>query len=199
MGQTKPITITMLAFRRMDTFSGEMRVVSGSRTRRGVRRHGRRASCKSPEELAGTDAACGAAAGESAHTSAAHAASCTTDAELAKSKAEDAERTPKKKSEKGNEEKSQDKSGSTKKGGGGDDGPGIESLWEERAQLDGGDPLPEDAVGFVDAVNDHIDMVRTTELLLRGRDEKSSKSLLELLLEMKYGKEARALRAQVMV
>ena len=53
--------------------------------------------------------------------------------------------------------------------------------------VDGGNSLPTDRPGFVDAVNAHIDMVRATELSLRGRDEKSTKSLLELLLEMKYG------------
>ncbi len=185
MGWAKPVTITLVAFRRMDTFSGELRVVSGSRTRMGVRGHGKRASCNSLGRWAGTDAVCGTAAGESAHTSAAHAASCDTDAELAKPKAEDAERTPETKDEKPKPSKS------ATSGGSGGDGP-VPSLWEERAQLDGGDELPGDGEGFVDAVNDHIDLVRTTELLLRGNDEKSSKSLLEILLEMKYGKDSRA-------
>ncbi len=72
----------------------------------------------------------------------------------------------------------------------------MESLWDERAQLDGGVPLPEDGVGFVDAVNVNIDLIRLTELLLRGTDEKSSKSLLERLLEMRYGKNARGTAAE---
>jgi len=67
----------------------------------------------------------------------------------------------------------------------------VESLWDERAQLDGGVPLPEDGVGFVDAVNVNIDLIRLTELLLRGTEERSSKSLLERLLEMRYGKNVR--------
>ena len=46
-------------------------------------------------------------------------------------------------------------------------------------------------MGFVDAVNVNIDLIRLTEILLRGTDEKSSKSLLERLLEMGYGKNAR--------
>jgi hypothetical protein len=62
-----------------------------------------------------------------------------------------------------------------------------EALAEERFYLDGGDALPIDRPGFVDAVNARIDLVRATELTLRGQDEKSTKSLLELLLEMKYG------------
>ena len=43
----------------------------------------------------------------------------------------------------------------------------------------------------MDAVNKHIDLVRLTELSLRGADERSSKSLLEQLLEMRYGKNSR--------
>jgi hypothetical protein len=64
-------------------------------------------------------------------------------------------------------------------------------LWDERAHLDGGGELPADGPGFVDAVNEYVDLVRLTDSLLRERDEKSSKSLLEKLLEMKYGKGAK--------
>ncbi|HYW65430.1 MAG TPA: hypothetical protein VFB10_01890 [Candidatus Dormibacteraeota bacterium] len=172
-------TVTMKEFRGMNTCSGEMRVIGGSRARRGVHRQNHRASCNSLTELAGSDAGRGSTAGGSAHTSAAHAAGHKTDADPAKTKVKKRRRTPHKK------EKS-----STKKGSGGGDAP-VESLWDERAQLDGGVPLPEDGVGFVDAVNVNIDLIRLTELLLRGTDEKSSKSLLERLLEMRYGKNAR--------
>lgn len=178
MGQ--PQTITMRAFRGTDTFSGTVRVEGGSRTRRGVRRQSRRASCNLLTELAGSDAGRGLTAGGSAHTSAAHAADHKTDADPAKTKVKQAKRTPdKKKASKSNR----------KKGGGGD-GP-VESLWNERATLDGGVPHPEEGIGFVEAVNVNIDLIRLTELLLRGTDEKSSKSLLERLLEMRYGKNAR--------
>ncbi len=172
-------TITMTAFRRMGTFSGEVRVIGGSRTRRGVRRQNHRASCNSLGDLAGSDAGSGLTAGGSAHTTAAHAADHRPAADSAKTKVKKRRRTPDKK------EKS-----STKKGSGGGDAP-VKSLWDERAELDGGVPLPEDGVGFVDAVNVNIDLIRLTELLLRGTDEKSSKSLLERLLEMRYGKNAR--------
>jgi len=177
MGQ--PQTITIRAFRGMDTFSGEMRVIGGSRTRRGVRRQNHRASCNSLRDLAGSDAGRGLTAGGSAHTSAAHAAGHKTDAGSAKTNVKKRRRTPDKKVK-----------SSTKKGSGGGDAP-VESLWDEKAQLDGGVPLPEDGIGFVDAVNVNIDLIRLTELLLRGTDEKSSKSLLERLLEMRYGKNAR--------
>lgn len=192
MARTRAVTVTFSGFRRMDSLSGHMRVGGESRTRRGARRHTRRASCNSPENTAGTDAACGVAAGGSAHTSAAHAASCATDSDLALATAEDAGRAPtirsKSKARKSPSQKGDKHAPKTDDGG---DGP-AESLWLERSQMDGGDPLPQDGVGFVDAVNDHIDLVRVTELLLRGFDEKSSKNLLELLLEMKYGKHARA-------
>ena len=183
MGQ--PQTITMRAFRGTDTFSGSVRVQGGSRTRRGVRRQNRPASCNSLTVLAGSDAGRGLTAGGSAPTSAAHAAAHKTDADPAKTKVKKARRTPDK-------EKA---SKSKPKESGGGDAP-VESLWNERATLDGGVPLPEDGVGFVDAVNVNIDLIRLTELLLRGTDEKSSKSLLERLLEMRYGKNARASAAE---
>ncbi len=180
-------TVTMRAFRGMDTFSGEMRVIGGSRARRGVRRQNHRASCNLPTELAGSDAGRGLTAGGSAHTSAAHAADHKTDADSAKTKVKKGKRTPDKKKK---------RKSSTKMGTGGGDRL-VESLWDERAELDGGVPLPEDGVGYVDAVNVNIDLIRLTELLLRGTDEKSSKSLLERLLEMRYGKNARAVERQV--
>ena len=206
MGQALPRTITMADFRSMDSLSGEVHVVGGSRRHRGVRRQGRRASCKSPEVLAGADAACGAAAGGSAQPSKARAASRETDAEPAKPKAGKAERAPKKKKGKTTEKKSgggapkegKDKGVSKKKEekkaqtGDGDKPRPIESLWDERVHLDGGEDLPADGGGFVDAVNEYVDLVRLTDSLLRERDEKSSKSLLEKLLEMKYGKGTKA-------
>jgi len=178
MGQAQ--TITMRDFRRTQRFSGNVRVEGGSRTRRGVRRQNRPASCKSPTEPAGSDAARGLTAGGSAPTSAARAADHKKNADSAGTKAKKHRGTP--------DKKKASKRKQTKSGGG--DGP-IESLWNERATLDGGVPLPEDGIGFVDAVNVNIDLIRLTELLLRGRDEKSSKSLLERLLEMRYGKNAR--------
>lgn len=185
MAATKPRTMTLMAFRRTDQFSGALRVVPGSRTRKGVRRHSGRASCNSLKGLAGTDAPGGTAAGESAHTSAAHAADCSTDADLAGSIAENDVRTPTKK-----RPKSKGKHAAAKTGGGGEVGP-VEALWEEKAELDGGEILPEDGIGFVEAVNEHINLVKLTELLLRGADEKSCKSLLGQLLDIRYGKNAR--------
>ena len=185
MAEERARLMTMAEFRKTESFSGEVRVRPGSRTRRGVRRQERRASCNSLEEQAGTVATSGANAGESAHTSAAHAANRTTDTELAGSKTKNAERTPMK-------TKSKENTTIAPTPGGGNGGGPVEALWEERSMLDGGDPLPEDGSGFVDAVNDHISLVRTTELLLRARDEKTTKSLLELLVLLKYGKGTRS-------
>ena len=180
MGQ--PQTITMRAFRGMDSLSGNLRVEGGSRQRKGVRRLTGRASCNSPEELAGSDAESGLTAGGDAHTSAALTAGHKTDADPAKTKAKEAGGTPKK----------EEKKAITGAGGGDDI---LESLWNERATLPGGEELPLDGMAFADAVNKRIDIVRLTELLLRGRDERSSKSALEQLLEMKYGKNARVAEA----
>jgi hypothetical protein len=162
-------------------------IEGGSRTRRGVPRLNRRARCISPDKRAGSDAGSGTTAGGDASPSDAAAAVHKTDADSAKPKAKKAGGTPNKK-----ETKSK-RNSKPKKGGG---APPLESLWDERAQLDGGVPLPEDGIGFVDAVNVNIDLIRLTELLLRGTDEKSSKSLLERLLEMRYGKNARMLMSE---
>ena len=195
MAQAKAETVTLSKFRSLDSLSGHMRVEGGSRTRRGERRTNRRASRKSQKEIAGTDAANATAAGESAHTSAAHAASLEADAALANSQAGKAGASPTPKMEK--QEKPVSVAPAKSGGGGASDGELIESLWEERSMLDGGEELPTDGAGFVDAVNDHIDLVRTTELLLRGNDEKSSKNLLEMLLEMKYGQNQRSAAAKL--
>ncbi len=81
MAVARARTISIREFQGTEVFSGEMRVTPGSKTRKGVHRQHRQASCKSLVGLAGTDAGCEAAAGESAHTSAARAASRDTDAE----------------------------------------------------------------------------------------------------------------------
>lgn len=176
-------SLSIQEFRTKNDFSGEVRVGPRKMTRsRGVQGQHKQAGGHSPVALAGTDAACEPASGDSAHTSAARAASRNTDTDLAKPLAKDAASTPHKKSKKGK---------STGKGGGDGENP-LLSLWQERWQLDGGEELPSDAERFVDEVNSYMGLVRTTELLLRGNDEKSTKSLLEMLLEMKYGKNIRA-------
>lgn len=198
-------TMTFEEFRGKGLHSGIERVVSGSQSRRGARRPGR-ASCNSLEAPAETDAARFAAADESAPTSAAHAARCEADAVLADSMAQEAVRAPQNKeltvkqrkskslddhtgtSEIALQEISPTPSASTGSGSGGEPPKDLgKALCEEKYFLDGGDPLPNDRSSFVDAVNAHIDLVRATELMLRGQDEKSTKSLLELILEMKYG------------
>ena len=223
-------TVTLKSFRGMDSLSGEVRVVGGSRRRRGVRRTAPQASCQpaqagnSQAVLAGADVACGAAAGGSAPPSAAHAANCGTHAAPAKPNAEQvrrasgirftfvdepcagepaagnvpaaAKKVGKGAHDKGIEESKQASGQNaskapSKSGGGGNGGGPIESLWDERSGLNGGAILPDDGIDFVEKVNEHIDLVRLTELMLRGLDEKSSKSLLGQLLDLRYGKNAR--------
>jgi hypothetical protein len=241
MAEAHVRTLTLKDFRRMDSLSGEMRVVGGSRHRRGVRRSRRQASDDSQTVLAGTDAACFEAGGESAQTSCGTRRESETDAELARPLAEKTERAPeiskdpapggmtemtkkepsllrisfapeeldpaaeskrdeaaetkrqekKQAKETAKRPKTRKKKPTTAKGSGGDEGKPIESLWDERASLNGGEVLPEDGIGFVEKVNEHIDLVRFTELMLRGTDEKSGKSLLGQLLDLRYGKNAR--------
>jgi hypothetical protein len=210
-------TITPKQFRGTTLFSGEVRVIVGSRTRRGARWQRGQASCNSPE-LAGADAASFADAGGSANTSTAHAADPETGAGLAKPAAELAERAPKQKKQKqtvnpadkakaeAQEEKKlraeENAKGITKSdgsgAGSGSDGKGggkkgdyIPSIWEERACLDGGTNLPDSLADFVDKVNENIDVVRVVELLLRSPDDKAARGLAEKLIEAKYGKAAR--------
>ena len=54
------------------------------------------------------------------------------------------------------------------------------------------DYLPADGPGFVEAVHRQVDLVSISEKLLRSEDEKLRQKVLEQLLEMAYGKEARA-------
>jgi hypothetical protein len=210
-------TITPKQFRQTTLFSGEVRVIAGSRTRRGARWQRGQASCNSPE-LAGADAASFADAGGSANTSTAHAANPETGAGLAKPAAEVAERAPKQKKQTVNpadkakaeaheEKKKQEeqkakasesgggngKGGNGNGGGKGDDDDDDEppSVWEERACLNGGRNLPDSLANFVDRVNERISVVRVVELLLRSPDDKAARGLVEKLLEARYGKAAR--------
>jgi hypothetical protein len=211
-------TIPIRDFRKTDVFSGEVRVIAGSRTRRGARWQRGQASCNSPE-LAEPEAASFVDADGSATSTKAHAANLETGAGLAKPEAEVAERAPKEKKQKqrvnpadkakaeAREEKKKqeekkakgsggksggDGNGGSGKGGGkGDDDDEIPSVWEERACLNGGRHLPDSLPDFVDKVNERISVVRVVELLLRSPDDKAARGLAEKLLEAKYGKAAR--------
>ena len=196
MPATKATWITVLMFRSQDLFSGAVHVSYRSKPRGEARQHGR-ASCNSLEHHAETVDACLAGDGESAPDSAAHAAICEADAVLADSKADEAARASQSKKSKTNPESDlvlRDDANSTSPAaapGSGGEPPEdlVEALWKERYLLgvhgvNKSRPVSGEGVASIDA---HIDMVRATELSLRGRDEKSTKSLLELLLEMKYG------------
>jgi hypothetical protein len=54
------------------------------------------------------------------------------------------------------------------------------------------DYLPQHGQGFVEAVHRMVDLVSISEQLLRSDDEKLRHKFLEQLLDMAYGKDARA-------
>ncbi|MHB8503695.1 MAG: hypothetical protein ACYDCG_00320 [Candidatus Acidiferrales bacterium] len=52
----------------------------------------------------------------------------------------------------------------------------------------GSEPLPEDGVGFVDAMHAHVDLYLACARLVKSGDEKIAQRMVERLLEMSYGK-----------
>jgi hypothetical protein len=157
-------TVTMKIFRGMDQFSGNLRVISGSRRRRGVRPPNRQAIDRSPENQAASDDGSGKTSGLTADSAAGNTGR-KPDAEVAKNKAKEAKRTP------------------DTEGGGFDT-----TLWEQKLELGGGAKLPVDGAQFVEAVNRETDLVKMTGRTLKSKDDRVTRGLLELLLEMRYGK-----------
>ncbi len=49
-------------------------------------------------------------------------------------------------------------------------------------------PLPEDGLGFVDAIHAHVDLYLACARLVNAKDPKISQRMVERLLEMSYGK-----------
>jgi hypothetical protein len=165
---------------------------------------------------AGSDATGATAASESAQPSGAHAASRESDAAPAKPQAEDAARTPENQlgaegratsvenpyPEESVEQRDQKPSQEVperlhpvkrkrlQERGAAASGPGG-TLLDACAEIEGGEVLPEDGIGFVEKLNESLDLVSFTEQLLRRSDEKCSKNLLAQLLALRYGKNAR--------
>lgn len=52
----------------------------------------------------------------------------------------------------------------------------------------GSEPLPEDGLGFVDAIHEHVDLYLACARLVKAKDMKISQRMVERLLEMSYGK-----------
>jgi hypothetical protein len=182
----------MRTFRGMDSLSGNLRVEGGSRQRKGVRRLTGRASCNSPEELAGSDAESGLTAGGDAHTSAALTAGHKTDADPAKTTAKEAGGTPKK-----------DEAGKVPPiyGGGLPEGrkPG-EKQWTPRLTLVEGEmqeieTLPRDGREFAEAVNREIYLVGVVKSLLTDDDARVKHRMCEQLVDIAYGKNAKVAEA----
>jgi hypothetical protein len=52
----------------------------------------------------------------------------------------------------------------------------------------GSEPLPEDGLGFVDAIHEHVDLYLACARLVKSKDPKISQRMVERLLEMSYGR-----------
>lgn len=52
----------------------------------------------------------------------------------------------------------------------------------------GSQPLPEDGLGFVDVIHEHVDLYLACARLVKAKDPKISQRMVERLLEMSYGK-----------
>jgi hypothetical protein len=61
----------------------------------------------------------------------------------------------------------------------------------------GSEPLPEDGLGFVDAIHEHVDLYLACARLVKSTDPKISQRMVERLLEMSYGKSPAAPEEQV--
>jgi hypothetical protein len=156
-------TVTMKVFRTMDRLSGDLRVISGSRRRRGVRPPNHQAIDRSPECQAASDDRSGRTLGLAADSAAGSTGRKKPSADVAKDEAKEAERTP--------------TPGST---------GGPPSLWDQRAELGTGTKLPQDGWAFLKALNERIDVVALYELMLRSPDEKLAGRLVEQALKMGY-------------
>jgi hypothetical protein len=74
------------------------------------------------------------------------------------------------------------------------DSKGAESTADNDSEEDlvnippGSEPLPEDGLGFVDAIHEHVDLYLACARLVKAKDIKISQRMVERLLEMSYGK-----------
>jgi hypothetical protein len=151
-----------------DPLSGELCVVGGSPRHRGARKSHHRAKSSSLKPTAGFDDGSGPTAGGSAHNSAAHAAGCEPCADSAGGKGNGTKRAP----EKGVEQ-------------------WVPLLEFPENELRLVEPLPLDALRFVKAVNEEVQMVGIAKGLLTTGDIKVTQRVFEQLMEMAYGKNAR--------
>lgn len=204
---TSPHLVSMKFFRTMDPLSGNLRVVGGSPRRRRVHPAPPPATHSSPHCPAGSVAARDPLADSSAHSAADNAtrelnadpaglgrfrAGCTPPSSRSHS------------SGKGTRSRSRSTSNttpvSTSSSGGGPLDPlspheaaeaFSESLVDRRLTVGPGDSLPLEGPGLVDAINARVDLVEVIQLLIRRADEKLVQRILEQLLDLKYGKDAR--------
>ncbi len=151
-----------------DPLSGNVCVVGGSPRHRGARKSHHSAKSTSRRSTAGSDDGNGPTAGGSAHTSAAHAAGCEPSADSAGGNGNVTKRAP----EKGKEQWV----------------PLLEFAEKELRPIEA---FPRDALQFVIAVNDGVQMVGVAKALLTADDIKVKQRVFEQLMEMAYGKNSR--------
>jgi len=151
-----------------DPLSGNVCVVGGSPRHTGARKSRHRAKGSSLKSTAGSDDGSGPTAGGSAHNSTAHAANCKPCADSAGGSGSETKRAP----EKGVEQ-------------------WVPLLEFPEKELRPVEPLPRDALRFVAAVNEEVQMVGIAKELLTKDDIKVKQRVFEQLMEMAYGKNAR--------
>jgi len=148
--------------------SGEVHVSGGYSRAKGARKRGGRANSRSLEPCAGPDDGSGTTAGGSARTSDAPPAARETSGGSADGGGNDAKRAPKK------------------------DEQVVPKVECAEAELQPIEALPEGGVQFVKAINARVQVVGVGAALLMDKDVKVRQRVFEQLVEIVYGKHARA-------
>jgi len=151
-----------------DPLFGKLCVAGGSPRHRGARKLHHQARSSSLKSTAGSDDGSGPTAGESAHNSTAHAAGREPCADSTGGHGNGTKRAP----EKGKEQ-------------------WVPLLEYPEKELRPVEPLPQDALHFVKAVNEEVQMVGIVKELLTKDDIKVKQRVFEQLMEMAYGRNAR--------
>jgi len=152
--------------------SGEVHVSGGNSRAKGARKRGSRAKSRSLEPGAGPDDGSGKPAGGSARTSAAPPAARETSGGSADGGGNETKRAPNK------------------------DEQVVPKLESTEAEIQPIEALPDGGVQFVKAINARVQMVGVGAALLLDEDVKVRQRVFEQLVEIVYGKHARALEEE---
>jgi hypothetical protein len=198
---SQPLTVTMGVFRTMNPLSGNVHVVGGSRRHRGVRKRNSQAISKSQEIQAATDDESGMTAGRGATSASAPAAGRETGADAAREKAGEAVRTLTRKE---TEARGKKRGAAESSGGGGSDDRGTPKpkaaqwtpiIWTADGELQDPVELPNDEMTFVEAVHREVDLAGMAKWLLQAKDARVRQHVWDRLMDMAYGKNARAAKS----